>query len=177
MIDHNSEQPPTKSVSPGKQKEPNEGASTVERGTPSSQPVLKKALIVGGIVAVVVITVMSLIGVGVDGGRGALSGGLGAASAFVFMGITVLSIFVSNFFVKSDLYVVWFFISVLGSWIVKFGLFIVAVLLLRDQPWLNPKLFFVSLLVGVVCSLVLDVIIVTKSRLPYVGDLSGKRAV
>ncbi len=152
------------------------GAESIpERAVPSSQPILKKALVVGGIAAAIVIVVMSVIGFAVDDGKGLLSAALGSATAFVFLGITAASILISNLFVKSDLYVVWFFVIVLGSWIIKFVLFIVAALLLRDQPWINPTLFFISVIVGVMVSLVIDMIVVTKSRIPYVGDLSAER--
>ncbi|GAA3597079.1 hypothetical protein GCM10022198_21490 [Klugiella xanthotipulae] len=148
-----------------------------ERRVPSSQPILLRAVTVGGIAAVVVTVVMSVIGWCVDGGTGLASGALGSVSAFVFLGVTAASILVSNFFVQSDFYVVIFFGLVLGSWILKFVLFIVAALLLKDQPWINPTMFFISVIVGVLASLLVDVFVVAKSRVPYVGDLSKDRAV
>ncbi|MFC4223112.1 hypothetical protein [Lysinibacter cavernae] len=147
------------------------------RVVPSSQPILRRALILGSYVGLGVIAVMSVIGWLWDGSTGLLSAALGSVSALVLLAITVVSILVSNRFVKSDLYVVWFFALVLGSWLVKFALFIVLTIVVRDQDWLNGQIFFLSVLAGVLASLVTDVIVVTKNRVPYVGDLGQGRRV
>ncbi len=51
-------------------------------------------------------------------------------------------------------------------------------IVLRDQPWINPVVLFLSLIAGVIGSLVLDVIVVSRSRIPYVSDarLPGGRS-
>jgi membrane-bound metal-dependent hydrolase YbcI (DUF457 family) len=54
---------------------------------------------------------------------------------------------------------------------VKFVLFIVVALLLRDQPWINKLLLFGFLIIGVVLTLVVDVVVVARTRLPYVSDV------
>jgi hypothetical protein len=64
-----------------------------------------------------------------------------------------------------------FFAVVLGGWIVKFILFLVLALLLKDQPWINPVVLFLSIIAGVLVSLVLDVIIVSRSRMLYASDV------
>ena len=63
-----------------------------------------------------------------------------------------------------------FFVIVAGGWILKFVLFIVAVLLLRNQPWLEPKILFFSLVAGVIVSLCIDAFIMLKSRIPIIGE-------
>lgn len=137
---------------------------------PSSQPILLRALRWGLIVTVVLIVVFAVIGWFVAESPGAVGGGLGAAFSGIFFGMTVGSIAFANRFIESPAYVGLFFGIVMGSWLLKFIIFIVAALLLRDQNWLHPTMFFIAVVVGVIVSLALDVVIVTKSRLPIVSD-------
>jgi membrane-bound metal-dependent hydrolase YbcI (DUF457 family) len=58
---------------------------------------------------------------------------------------------------------------VAGGWLLKLVVFIVAVLLLRDQSWLDPKILFFGLVAGIIVSLVIDTLVVVKARVPYVG--------
>jgi membrane-bound metal-dependent hydrolase YbcI (DUF457 family) len=60
---------------------------------------------------------------------------------------------------------------VLGGWLLKFIVFIVLVVLLRDADWLDTTVLFLSLVAGVIASLVVDVLVVAKSRLPYASDV------
>jgi hypothetical protein len=43
--------------------------------------------------------------------------------------------------------------------------------LLRDAAWLDTTVLFLSLVAGVIASLVVDVLVVAKSRLPYASDV------
>ena len=142
-----------------------------DRGLPSSQPILLRAVRVGVIAGFAQLIVMSIIGWLVDGQTGLFGALVGTALSIVFLSLTAASIAVANLFIKSDFYVVMFFVVVLGTWLIKFVAFIVAALLLRDQPWLNPTVLFVSIIVGVVISLIIDMVVVAKSRLPYVSDV------
>ena len=95
---------------------------------------------------------------------------LGTLIAVVFMGITAASILLANRFAGSDLFVGAFFGIVLGGWLLKFILFIVLVVLLRDAEWLDPVVLFLAIVAGVIGSLVVDVLVVARSRLPYASD-------
>ena len=70
----------------------------------------------------------------------------------------------------------------LGSWVLKLVLFVVLSIWLRSQPWLDPTVFFVTVIIAVVGSLVFDVIAFQRARVPYVGDVElpqsrrGRRA-
>lgn len=141
-----------------------------ERRMPSSQPVLLRALRWGALATFVLLVVCGGVGWLVAQGPGLVGGVLGAVFAGVFLGLTVGSIAFANRFIESDLYVGLFFAIVLGTWILKFILFIVMAVTLREQPWLNPQVLFLSLVAGVIVSLVIDVLVVAKSRLPYVSD-------
>ena len=141
-----------------------------EQKRPSSQPLLLKALRWSAVSGILLILAFVVIGFLVDGSRGAIGGGLGAAFSVVFLGITVGSIAFSNRFYGQDLYAIIFFSLILGSWFIKFIAFIVAAVLLRDQPWLNPTILFIGVITGVIFSLAVDAIVILRSRLPYVSD-------
>jgi hypothetical protein len=139
--------------------------------TPTSNPVLRKALAWGGLLAAVVLVVSGILGFVFAGAEGLVSALVGTLMAVVFMGITAASILLANRFASSDLFVGAFFGIVLGGWLLKFIVFIVLVVLLRDASWLDTTVLFLSLVAGVIASLVVDVLVVAKSRLPYVSDV------
>ena len=68
--------------------------------------------------------------------------------------------------------IVAFFGIVMGAWLLKFVLFIVLAVVLRDQPWIDPTVLFVTLVAGVIGTLVIDLVVVAKSRMPYVSDIA-----
>ena len=100
---------------------------------------------------------------------------IGTLMAVVFMGITAASILLANRFASSDVFVGVFFGIVLGGWLLKFIVFIVLVVVFRDAPWLNGTVLFLSLVAGVIASLVVDVLVVAKSRMPYASDVECPR--
>lgn len=137
---------------------------------PSSNPVLARILRYGAVLAAAIAVVGAVVGglaVGATGVAGAL---VGTVMAAVFVAVTAISILVANRFIGNELYGILFFAIVLGGWIVKFVVFIVLFLLLRDQTWLDTTVMFIALVAGVVGSLVVDVVVVTTSRQGYVSD-------
>ena len=138
--------------------------------TPTSNPVLRRALLWGAVLAAVIAVVGGIVGFVVAGTEGLVSALLGTLIAVVFMGITAGSILLANRFAGSDVFVGAFFGIVLGGWLLKFILFIVLVVVLRDADWLNPVVLFLSIVAGVIGSLVVDVLVVARSRLPYASD-------
>lgn len=144
--------------------------------TPTSNPVLRKALAWGALLATVVLVVSALLGFLFAGREGLIGALIGTLMAVVFMGITAASILLANRFASSDVFVGAFFGIVLGGWLLKFIVFIVLVVLLRDAAWLNPTVLFLSLVAGVIASLVVDVLVVAKSRIPYASDVRLPKA-
>jgi membrane-bound metal-dependent hydrolase YbcI (DUF457 family) len=143
-----------------------ESARILPTGVPSSVPVLRRTLAYGFAFAAAIAVVGGVIGLLVAGPVAAWSTVIGAVLAGVFLGITALSILIA---VRFD--IVAFFGIVLGAWLLKFVAFIVAALALRDQPWIDPTALFLALIAGVIASLVVDVVVVMKTRMPYVSDL------
>jgi hypothetical protein len=137
----------------------------------SAVPILKRILAYGGILALVIAVAGSVIGFLVAGGSGVLSALIGTAMAVVFLGITAASIVVATRIARGDFLSVAFFGIVMGAWLLKFVLFLVLVFLLKDQPWIQPTILFLSLVVAVLGTLVVDVVVIARSRLPYVSDV------
>lgn len=147
-------------------------AGAVNRNpVPTSVPVLKAALKYGILLAVVIAVVAGILG-GVFAGLSGVAGALiGTAMAVVFMGITAVSILLANRFAGSADRIGAFFGIVMGSWLLKLVLFIVLVIVLKGQPWINPTVMFFSIIAGVLGSLAVDVVVMLKSRMPYVSDV------
>ena len=142
----------------------------------SAMPVLKNTILYGGILAVVIAVVGSVIGYLVDGSVGLVSALVGAAMAFVFLGVTAASILLGNKIAHSDFLSPLFFITVLGGWLLKFAVFLVLLFLLKDQPWVNNVVLLLTVIVGVIGSLVVDMVVIARSRQPYVDvALPGDR--
>lgn len=171
---------------PNEAAQPNEGASQSEAGgasdveqtevgsaLPTSQPVLLRALRLEIIATVVLMLVFGAVGFFVSQTPGVIGGALGAFLAGALSCVTIGSIlFANQRFIQNPNFVVIFFGIVAGGWLLKLIAFIVAVVLLRDQSWIDPKILFFGLVAGIVVSLVIDTLVVTKGRLPYV-DASG----
>ncbi|WP_226532740.1 hypothetical protein [Microbacterium paraoxydans] len=138
----------------------------------SSTPILRRTLIASGVATAVLAIVAGGIGYVVAQGEGLISGLLGVLLAAVFLSITGISILVANRWYGDPIYVQLFFAIVLGGWLLKLGLFVVAMILLAGQPWLHPMVFFLSIVAGVLMSLAVDVIVLTRMRLPNVSDIA-----
>lgn len=138
--------------------------------TVSSTPILRTALVASGIVTAALLIVGAIVGYLVAGAPGVGSALSGVLVAAIFLGITAGSILIANRWFGDALYVPIFFGIVLGGWILKLVLFIVALFVLRGQDWVEPGVFFVALVVSVIASLVIDVVVMMRMRIPAVSD-------
>jgi hypothetical protein len=133
-------------------------------GFDSAAGVLRRALVLGALAAAAIAVVAGLIGLLVAGGSGLLSGLVGASFALVFLGVTALSLMIAGRF--SGLGTNAFFAALLAGWLVKFVVFLVAMLALRDQPWVQPYVLFGAIVSTVLSSLVVDAVVVGRARIP-----------
>jgi hypothetical protein len=138
----------------------------------SSTPILRATLVWSGVVTAGLAIVAGVTGFLVAGTTGLWSALAGVVLAAVFLGITGLSILIANRWYGDDLYVPIFFGIVLGGWILKFVVFIVALLVLREQPWIDPTVFFLSVVGSILASLIVDVVVLTRMRVPHVSDVT-----
>ena len=146
--------------------------SPATRRDVSSNRVFRTTLLWSAAITAGLAVAGALIGFAVAGTSGLWSALVAILLAAVFLSLTAGTILVANRWYGDPLYVPIFFGAVMGGWIIKFALFIVVLLVLRGQPWLNGTVFFVALVVSVVASLVVDVFVMLKMRVPHVGDVS-----
>ena len=129
----------------------------------SSATVLRRALSLGAVVALAIAVVFAIVGVVVAGVPGLVSGLVGSAFALLFLGVTALSLLVAGRF--QGLGTNAFFAALLAGWLVKFVVFLVAMLALRDQPWVVPGMLFAAIVTTVLASLVVDAVVVSRARI------------
>jgi hypothetical protein len=86
--------------------------------------------------------------------------------------MTAMSMLVAGRVTKGDLGSPVFFGIVLGVWMLKLVVFVVFAIWLRGQGWVDPTVFFVTVIIVVIGSLVLDVVAFQRARVPYVSDVT-----
>ncbi|MBC7442216.1 MAG: hypothetical protein H7311_06810 [Ramlibacter sp.] len=139
---------------------------------PTSIPVFRRILVYGGVLAAGIAVVGAVVGGLAAGSEGVVSALIGTVLSVVFMGITAGSILLANRFAGTAAAIGAFFGIVMGGWLVKFVVFLVLMVLLKDQPWIQPVVLFLSIIAGVVGSLLVDVFVLMKSRMTYVSDIT-----
>ena len=144
----------------------------MNRPTVSSTPVLRTTLVWSAAATAVLAVLGAVVGWAVGGTDGLWSALVAILLAAVFLGFTGASILIANRWYGDPLYVPIFFGLVMGAWLLKFVVFIVVLLTLRDQPWLNGPVFFVALVVSVLASLAIDVVVMLRMRIPHVSDVT-----
>jgi hypothetical protein len=134
--------------------------------------IAKRALLAGVVVTSIIAIIAATAGALISGLAGMLGAFVGAALGYALLGLTPLSIMWGFRLGKGDVLSPGFFSAVLGTWLLKFVVFLAAVLWLGDQEWLDRLVLFVTIVASVVASLVTDLVVVAKSRMPYVSDIT-----
>lgn len=140
--------------------------------------ILARAIVYGAILTAIIAIVGSIIGYLLADTPGLISALVGAGLTALFMGFTALSIVLAAKVTHNEPSSTLFFGIVLGVWLLKFVVFIAILLILRDQPFIEPLVMFFSILAAVIGSLVVDVVAFVGARVPHVGDtaLAGAAA-
>ena len=133
---------------------------------------IRSSLILGGIITAGIAIVGGVIGFNVDGWTGVISALIGAVIAFVFMGVTAASILLGQKLSGGSIASGLFFATVLGAWLLKFVLFLVAIFVIKNVTELNPVIALVSVIAAVIGALISDVVAVSRARVPVV-DMIG----
>lgn len=127
-------------------------------------------IIVWGLVASVALAaVAGVIGYVAVGMPGLYSALIGAAVSFVFFSITALVLLFT-----SDMDPTVMAAGVLGGFLIKIAGFLGVIALLGDKGFYDRLTLFLTLVVGAVVSLSIDVIAVRKARIPYTHASEGK---
>lgn len=145
--------------------------STPDAARITSIPVLRAALLWGLGLGLVVAGIAAAIGFAVAGGAGALSALTGAAVGIVFPALTAVSILIGNRWYGTPAYLQIFFGVVMGMWLVKFVVVIVALIVISRMPWVEPLIFYFSLIAAAVMALVVDLFVLTKMRVPAASEV------
>jgi len=133
--------------------------------------IAKRALLAGVVVTSIIAIVAATAGALIADLAGMLGAFVGAALGFALLGLTPLSIMWGFKLGKGDVLSPGFFSAVLGTWLLKFVVFLAAVFWLGDQEWLDRTVLFVTIVASVMATLVTDLVVVAKSRMPYVSDV------
>jgi len=142
----------------------------------TAAPLLKRALVYGGLLAAAIAVVGSVLGFLVAGVPGLLGALVGAAMTGLFLGLTALTILLASKVSKGELFSPAFFGIVMGGWLLKLLLFLGIVLLLAQQDFLDPVVMFVTIVVAVLGSLAVDVLAFVRTRTPMDVKLPGDDA-
>ena len=115
-------------------------------------------------VALAIVAVVGIVlGVLIDGRRGAISSLAAIVVAAVFSLTTQIAAW-HGARRGSVPFVTW----VVGTWLLKFFLVLAAVIAAHHQDWILKPLFGAVLLAGTISALIIDIVAVAKARVPYV---------
>jgi hypothetical protein len=131
---------------------------------PAHNPILVTALRWGAIFAAALAIVAGGVGLLVGGTAGLWGGLLGSVLAFAFLALTAGSMLLGRRLTVGDPNSPVFYGVVLGSSVVKLVVFFVFMYWLRGQPWLDAWVFFFTVIVAVLGSLVIDGLAFVRAR-------------
>ena len=126
--------------------------------------VLRRALVLGAIGALVIGVGTGVAGLLIAGTGGLWSGLAGAVLSVLFLGITAVGVLGAGRLAKGDSLVA--MAVLMGGWFLKLVLFVLAMILIARQPWVVPGVLLASIVGTVMVSLVVDCVVVARSRIP-----------
>jgi hypothetical protein len=132
-----------------------------------ARKILTEVLRYTGLLAIVIAVVGGGLGFVFAGTNGLISALIGTALAVLFASITAASIIGA---MRFDIAA--FFGIVMGAWLLKIVVFIVILALLRDAPFVQTMVLFLTVIAGAVGTMLIDVIVVFKSRLGYASNVA-----
>ena len=132
--------------------------------TDTIRTVLRRSLTWGAIAGLAVGLACGLVGLSVAGGGGLASGLTGAVLTVLFLGVTAGGVLLMGRMMRGDSVAP--FAVLMGAWFVKLVLFLVVMIVLRAQAWVQPYVLFASIVGTVIASLVVDCVVVARARIP-----------
>lgn len=142
----------------------------------STNALYLRSLAYGGVIAVVVAVAAAVIGNLVAGGPGVAGALVGTGLSAFFLGLTAVSMLLAGRVTKGDASNPIYFGVVVGVVGLKFLVFLVVILWLRGQTWLDLGVFGISVVVAVIATLIADVVAFARTRVTYVDvPLPGER--
>jgi hypothetical protein len=132
------------------------------------QQVIRRALFWGVVSTAIVVIVASVVGALVAELSGMLAALVGGAIGFVLLALTPLSIMWGFRAGGGSVLAPGFFAVVLGVWMVKFIAFVALIFLVGDIDALHRETLFLTIVASLLVALVSDLVVVLRSRMPYV---------
>lgn len=149
---------------------------TRSRKTLTPAQVMERAMLWDFVAAAVVAVGGAVLGGVFAGLIGMISGLVGGAIVAALTAITLAAIRIARRRATGPENAVVFIVVVMGSWLLKLIVFIALALSLRGQSWIQPTTLFLTIIVGVAGSLIVEVMIVARSRVLYVPDAEESAA-
>lgn len=134
------------------------------------QDVMRRVLAYGGLLALGVALVGGIVGFVVSGWTGVVSALVGCVIAIAFCSLTAVSVLVGFKVSRGELLHVGFFGVLLGGMLLKFVVFVAVILALQGQTWLSGGVVFGTILAAVIGSLVVDVLVIGRSKQPTIDE-------
>jgi hypothetical protein len=131
----------------------------------NARSIFTKILTYTGLLALAIAVVGGGLGYASAGTDGLWSALVGVALAVLFAGITAASMLVAIRFRLAA-----FFGIVMGAWLLKLVIFVVLLVLVKDQPFVDDVVLFLALVVSIVGTLAIDALVVVRGRLGNVSD-------
>jgi hypothetical protein len=132
-----------------------------------AKKILTEVLRYTGLLAIAIAVIGGGLGYLFAGTDGLISALIGTVLAVLFASITAVSIIGA---MRFDIAA--FFGIVMGAWLLKIVVFIVILALLRDAPFVQTMVLFLTVIAGAVGTMLIDVIVVFKSRLGYASNVA-----
>jgi len=148
---------------------------TTPNGLDHVRPVFRRILLQGAVLAGALAVVGGVVGWFVAGGPGLTGGLIGAVMSVVFCGLTAVSVLLAIRFSGGQMISGAFFGTIMGTFLVKFVVFIVVLVALKDRDWVNTPVLAIAIIIGVIGSLVIDVTVIARARVPIGVSLRGDR--
>ena len=137
----------------------------------SVRSIMKWTIIAGALIAIVIGTIASFVGGLVAGLPGVWGALIGSVTAFVFFAITAVVMYFTAHSSPATMAA-----GVLGGFLVKIVGFMGVGIALRGRDFYAPWTLFLTLAVAAIASLIADVVIVQRSRLPLVDEPDERRS-
>jgi hypothetical protein len=132
-----------------------------------AKKILTQVLKYTGLLAIAIAVLGGGLGYLFAGTNGLISALIGTILAVLFASITAGSIIGA---MRFDIAA--FFGIVMGAWLLKIVVFIVILALLRDAPFVHTMVLFLTVIAGAVGTMLIDVIVVFRSRLGYASNVA-----
>lgn len=139
---------------------------STDNSVPSSVPIMRAVLRWSIILTVAVAAIGGVIGWFVAGWEGVWSAVIAAAVVLMFTAVTAISIIFA-----AKMPSTYFMGVILGAWLLKLVAFIGVLAVVRAFDFTHDWMLWSTMLVALVGALAIDLVVVLRSRQPYVSDV------